>query len=141
MGDRANIVLDFGYSDPQADKLTYIFLYGHWEGTRIAEHLQAALMRRVRWEDPAYLARIIAQTMFDELPPIGDVTGFGLAPYPQDNEHNYLVVRLQARRVDEILVHYDIAAWDTPIRSWTYDEFIARGPMEFESEKRAEQSS
>lgn len=89
MGDRANIVvrdrylLDGGPSEA-------IFLYSHWGGYELPEVLRKALAKRWRWDDGAYLARII----FDEM--IGDEqggeTGYGISTRICDNEYDLLVL-------------------------------------------------
>jgi hypothetical protein len=73
MGDRGNIIIE-------ADGQTFpapVYLYTHWSGSDIPKLLKAALIKGVsRWDDPAYLARIIFQTLIG-----GDKgeTGFGLS--------------------------------------------------------------
>jgi hypothetical protein len=126
MGDRANIVLDFGPADRYAVHLgRYIFIYGHWAGEVIALRLAQALYR-CRWDDPPYLARIVAQTFFDPIDlDNGEPTGFGMSPYVCDNEHALLVVDLPGNRVQEVPGN-DPAG--QPAREWSFDEFIADGP-------------
>lgn len=92
MGDRANIVLDYGH-----DKK--IFLYTHWGGSELPQTLAYALTRgKERWCDESYLSRIIFSEMVRDN--IDDLTGFGIAPYEVDNEHQYLVVDLEALTVN-----------------------------------------
>ncbi len=91
MGDRGNIVIDYG-------KKRRIYFYTHWNGSSIKEILKGALLRgKERWDDPSYLARII----FCEL--IGEdqegVTGYGISPYLTDNEHPLLIVDVRNKLV------------------------------------------
>ena len=76
MGDRANVAIE--------DRGKRVYLYTHWEGYRLPEIIHTALSKRWRWNDEAYLARII----FDEL--VGDQqgseTGFGISPHISDNQ-------------------------------------------------------
>lgn len=89
MGDRANIALYYGPKYPT------IYLYSHWGGTGIASSLQASLKRNWRWDDDAYLARIIARDLFADI----RETGYGLSPYMPDNEHPVLTVNLAEQTV------------------------------------------
>lgn len=92
MGDRGNIVIDYG-------KGKKIYFYTHWKGSDIRAILYRALARKQRWDDPAYLARIIFSELIrgDE----GGETGYGIAPYEIDNEHPLLIVDTVNRRVKE----------------------------------------
>ena len=86
MGDRGNIVVDFG-------KDQKVYLYTHWTGTEIGQILQDALNSHEgqnRADDPSYLTRIL----FDHLTKgaSNKETGFGVSPYETDNNHPLLVV-------------------------------------------------
>jgi hypothetical protein len=82
MGDRGNIVVK-----QAAGK--FVYLYTHWTGSQVQEITRRALARKVRWDDPAYLTRII----FDELCPTrGGETGFGISLGLCDNQHPIVVV-------------------------------------------------
>lgn len=72
MGDRGNIIIATGDMFP-----TPLYIYTHWRGSELPKILKGALKRgKDRWNDPAYLARVIAQDVFggDK-----DITGFGLS--------------------------------------------------------------
>lgn len=90
MGDRGNVaVMQYPYDDQ--DKVVY--LYTHWGGTELPVVLAEALdsaAGRGRWNDPAYLARIIFCRMVrgDE----AGETGYGISLTPPDNEHEILYV-------------------------------------------------
>ena len=111
-GDRAHIILTNGYNTP--DK-TSIFLYTHWEGYRLHEILGAALKRgESRWDDPAYLSRIIASELFRESD-INGTTGAGLGTTMMEgSSNNDLVVDLDNRTVTT-----------TDEKTYSYAEFIA----------------
>lgn len=113
MGDRAHIILTNGYNTP--DK-TSIFLYTHWEGYRLHEILAAALKRgEDRWDDPAYLSRIIASELFRESG-IDGLTGAGLGTTMMEGpSRNDLTVDLENNTVTR--------AND---ETYSYAEFIAR---------------
>ena len=116
MGDRANIVIQY-------EKGERIYFYGHWNGEGYASALQLALAKRWRWDDPAYLARII----WDEFcPRPGTETGFGISPYLCDNEHPILVVDVGAKEVrTEAEPDAKTAPWYPVGRRWTFEEYVA----------------
>lgn len=84
MGDRANVRVN-GSVDGD-----YVHLYTHWGASELPRDLRDALARRVRWDDPQYLARIIFCQM------IGDdtrsETGFGISHEVGDGAECTLVV-------------------------------------------------
>lgn len=82
MGDRGNIkVIQNPYP---------VYLYTHWSGSDVQDVAREALSKRWRWDDPAYLTRII----FDELTKgdHGQETGYGISTRVQDNEHPIIVI-------------------------------------------------
>lgn len=89
MGDRGNIVIECN------DKRVY--LYTHWRGSDIQEIARKALARKQRWDDPAYLARIVFCELIG-----GDVegeTGYGISTEICDNEHHLVVLNVNDRKV------------------------------------------
>lgn len=132
MGDRANIVLDMpcGYADEAAEAATKkqsankpIYLYTHWSGSELPEILQRALGRRQRWNDDAYLARII----FSELTRghERDETGFGISLRPCDNSYPYLRVDSDKQTVTvdfDPMRKYNNKSTN---RTFTFDEYVA----------------
>lgn len=107
MGERANIRLHFETNDTDGQD---IYLYSHWDGGDLALTLQKALARRERWNDDAYLARIIANEVFHKA--YGEETGYGLAPYECDNNYN--------------IVHVDLGLKTVTIGEveWTFEEYV-----------------
>jgi hypothetical protein len=83
MGDRANIAIQ------QHDE-SFVYLYGHWSGSEMPLVLQRALQKHWRWDDPAYLTRVIFCELVkgDE----GGGTGFGISTGICDNEYPILAV-------------------------------------------------
>lgn len=109
MGDRGNIAV----VQPDGGR---VYLYTHWDGSQIGAILQDALKKRWRWDDPAYLTRIIYDTLVG--PAFGQETGYGITTTPPDNEHPILVV--EDGLVTAVEVHGVIVTGP-----WTYEEFIA----------------
>lgn len=111
MGDRGNIAIK------SAD--ARIYLYSHWGGSELPNDLKTALAKRWRWDDDAYLARIIFDAMLagrhDE------ETGFGIANYISDNDsvHPILVVDCHTQTVTAE------SETGTELASWSFEEYIA----------------
>lgn len=82
-----------------------IFFYTHWGGSYLKETLKDALERsRDRWNDESYLARIVFSEMIKDS--VGDTTGYGIAPYAPDNEHEHVIVNVAAKTITEGENHY-----------------------------------
>lgn len=111
MGDRANI-----HTHTRED--TGIYLYTHWGGFELPGTLKAALKRRQRWDDDAYLNRIIFCEMVKNH--VGEETGFGISTYMPDNQYPIIEVMVDSQVIQ-------IGA-----RSWTFEEYIEDGPENFE---------
>lgn len=91
MGDRAMVKIQDG-------KNPGVYLYTHWGGLELEEDVRHALARNARWNDPAYLARIVFNEM--EGDSHGQEDGLGIQVSPQsDLEHPLIVVDTGAQRV------------------------------------------
>jgi len=130
MGDRGNIVIRSRSNSNRED----VWLYTHWGGSAIKETLAQALKRKVRWNDPAYLARIIFCEMSGGS--MSQETGFGISTWQCDNEYDRLVVDVERQRVysvpepkeeryGPIYLPDKLDASNTN-GVWTFEEFIAR---------------
>lgn len=84
MGDRANILIKNGESD------SGVYLYTHWYGTELPYTLRDALLHKQRWNDTAYLARIIFCEMVDGKE--REFTGFGISTFACDGSDRILVI-------------------------------------------------
>jgi hypothetical protein len=92
MGMRRNIALRYS----EESKL---YFYTHWGAEGLREELKKALIRgEGRWDDPAYLARIIFCEMVRD--DVEGSTGFGIAPWETDPEYPTIAVDLEAQTVD-----------------------------------------
>ena len=75
MGDRASVCVKGNESE--------VYLYTHWGGYRIHESVANALAKRERWNDAAYLTRII----FDSMTKLeGGTTGYGISSFHCDGQ-------------------------------------------------------
>lgn len=93
IGDRGNLVVK-GYDDRQ------VYLYSHWGGTNLPGTLSRALVAgESRWNDEAYLARVIFAHMIEGRP-VDDTTGYGISARLGDNEHAILVVNAVQQTVE-----------------------------------------
>jgi hypothetical protein len=70
MGDRGNVKMI------QPDRGA-VFFYTRWHGSELKAIVKRALSRRRRWDDSAYLGRIIFSEMIHEA--VLDETGYGIA--------------------------------------------------------------
>lgn len=98
MGDRGNIVV----RDRDGSE---VWLYSHWFGASMPAILQSAL-KRGRWDDGQYLARVIFQTLVGD---DGELTGYGISAVMRDNEHAILVVDI-AKKIVGVRSEKDIGA-------------------------------
>jgi len=105
MGDRANIHVRRGNDDPG------VYLYTHWRGSELPFILQDALSKRWRWDDGAYLARIIFDTMTEFSH--GQESGFGISSTIEDGASRVLVVNTETKTV----------SFGNQV--WTFDEYLA----------------
>lgn len=91
MGDRANVYI-------QEDSKTGVYLYTHWAGSELPETVRAALVRgEGRWNDNAYLARIVFCEMVkgNEM----ETTSYGISSRLQDNEYPIIVLDCDQQRI------------------------------------------
>jgi len=85
MGDRSNVrVID------DTDSTQSVYLYTHWGGVELLNTVRCALSRRWRWNDGAYLTRIIFDVMKEDA--TSDETGFGISNHICDYEYPIIVV-------------------------------------------------
>ena len=79
MGDRANVSITGRYSGT-------VYLYTHWRGTELPALVAEVLAGRAigRWDDPAYLARIVFSALIKDA--IDDPTGFGISATVGDGD-------------------------------------------------------
>lgn len=97
MGMRQNIKLEYANGAP-------VFIYSHWDGDEdrnsspLAHKLRIALSRKWRWDDESYLARIIVSEVLKE--EIDGEVGYGIAPYPIDEEFPTIEVNMPNKTVN-----------------------------------------
>lgn len=114
MGDRANIFILEQYPQPNQPEQG-VYLYTHWGGTELATVVHRCLSRRERWDDSAYLARL----MFREMGAGGEgETGYGIAARICDNSH--LIIRLDCNEQNISLQTESGEGLET----WTFENFV-----------------
>lgn len=113
MGDRANCVV---LQDNWGGDAQPVYLYTHWNGTDLLRNVQTAMQKRWRWDDPAYLTRIIFDTMTDG--EHGGETGYGIATSAPDNEHLLIVVDSKRQEIKTV-AQLDVDAEKT----WSFEDF------------------
>lgn len=107
MGDRANILVQ-EYRDSEQG----IYLYTHWSGERLPYLLQEVLSRRARWNDGAYLTRMIFSKMVEKN--ISDETGYGISLHIPDNESGRPIIKVY---ISQQIVNIGRG-------SWTFEDYI-----------------
>lgn len=118
MGDRANIVLNYG------DNYDRIYLYTHWKGYKIEQILKQALIKgKSRWDDVPYFSRVIFCELIG-LDEFNEITGFGLTPYITDGDDRILEIDLENKRVMPV----DKDIW------LSYEEFILKAREDLDKE-------
>ena len=118
MGDRGNIVMRYNSKSRKTD----IYFYTHNSGSEIGAIARRALAKRLRWDDDAYLGRIV----FGELTrdAYSEETGFGVGPMPCDNSHDYLVIDCDNQKV--LRCAHDVTSnkMGKILKQWSFDEFV-----------------
>ena len=122
MGDRANVAL---LQRTRRDEAEFVVLYTHWGGSELLGTVQAAIKREARWDDEAYLARIILNEMQGD--DRGE-TGFGISTALCDNEHAIIVIdpgKQQIGLASEDAFKNALLKRKMPdlFKSWTLEEF------------------
>ena len=131
MGDRGNVVVVSSHPSPTGPVRRPVYLYSHWGGSELPLDVRRALNRRERWDDSAFLARII----FGEMIPADyfrTTTGFGISPFISDNERAFVVVEDGRVRFVPYKVFHSLKTQldndGVPVGegpSWTFDEYCA----------------
>ena len=116
MGDRANVrVMDGPARAP-------VYLYTHWGGTQLPLRVREALKRQVRWHDPAYLTRIIFDTMTGDSH--GSETGHGISTGVCDNEHAIIEVDVSTQKVRFLKWDWREDKEGASLATWTFLDYI-----------------
>jgi hypothetical protein len=116
MGDRANVkVLD-------GDKA--IYLYTHWGGTELPSDVWLAMRRRQRWDDEAYLARIVFCQMVKGQE--DGETGYGISTHLCDND-GYPILVIDCEK-QEIRFESEVGEL---IKALTFEEFVAQAKCDW----------
>lgn len=97
---RRNIALSYGREQINRNcDVPKIYFYTHWGALDLEDDLRRALIRgKSRWEDPAYLARIIFSELVQH--EVLGTTGFGIDVVECDPEYPTIEVDLEKRTVD-----------------------------------------
>lgn len=96
---RQNVKLHYEQDEP-------VYVYSHWKGgddrndRPLANDVRRALARQERWSDESYLARIIISEIIKD--DIEGETGYGIAPYPVDEEFPTIEVNFPEQTVNGI---------------------------------------
>lgn len=127
MGDRGNVGIR------ENDETVY--LYTHWSGSELPETVRAAMNRaKDRWDDAPYLARIVFCEMIKGQE--SETTGFGIAASLCDNEHDIIVLDVDAQKVEVFGPDGALAEPGELKASMTFEAFAGgrKVPEELEAE-------
>ncbi len=117
MGDRANVYI-------KEDQEHGVYLYTHWGGSELPEMTRTALNRHQRWDDSAYLARIIFCEMIKGRE--AEETGFGISTRMPDNEHPIIVVDVPAQTVGYAPKPTTDSPLPIPVDPMSFEKFCAQ---------------
>lgn len=97
MGDRNNIKITYSTGDS-------VYLYGHWIGDEIHDIVRQAVQDGERVTDESYFARILFCRMVTSggSDDIYNATGYGIAPYPVDQDVNNTMIHIDYRGASEL---------------------------------------
>jgi hypothetical protein len=101
MGDRAQVLI----------KDTGIYLYTHWDGYKLENIVKKAISKKLRWNDPEYLSRIIFDEMIGENQ-YGEV-GYGIGTTQHGDVYNLIEINCK----DQTFMNYNGSMK-------SFDEFI-----------------
>lgn len=134
MGDRCNIVVcardvegkNLGQALEEGQAVVF---YGHWAGSDMPVRLHAGLVRgKGRWDDDAYLGRIIFCNFCQSVADLSETTGYGIiAGGLGDNERPILLVDVPRQKVVRYGTGYvspNTAGALEPAQEWSFEEFI-----------------
>lgn len=110
MGDRANIII----------KDTGIAMYLHWGAKTVEKQIKTVLQKRERWDEPAYLARMIFNETTKDLK--SDILGSGLYVVNSDNEvwDGHIIIIINCK--EETVAVRDNE--QGTLRLYTFEEFV-----------------
>lgn len=111
MGDRGQVfVKDVG-----------VYLYTHWGATGLVEVVREAIARRLRWDDPEYLARIVFCEMVAGHE--RDETGFGIGSHVHEDVWRLVELNCEGQMVRVFHVGYDDSDRKVELEQ-TFEEFV-----------------
>ena len=103
MGDRNNIKITYSTGDS-------VYLYSHWGGSELQDIVANAVMTSGRVTDESYFARVLFSRMVTSggTRDIDSETGYGIAPYPPDQDANNKMVHIDySTEYDQPQIDYE----------------------------------
>ena len=119
MGDRATVEIWECAAAPKSEERPVV-LYSHWNGSTLRQQVINAMKRgHSRWNDPAYLSRIIfCEMLCSDSNPLSGTTGFGILTDNVADTHTEIVVDCDRQ---EVTIKTIGKEWN---ETYTFDEFI-----------------
>jgi hypothetical protein len=95
MGNRNSVKVTYSTGDS-------IYLYSHWGGSELPGLVERVALTSSRLHDESYFTRVLFCAMLgDDLQDWRGETGFGIAPYVVDHDHDNRMVHVDyTRRTD-----------------------------------------
>ena len=131
MGDRAQVHI----------KDEKVWLYTHWGRSGLVEDVKRALAKRLRWNDPEYLARIIFEEMVGDQ--TGTETGFGIGCAQHGDVFDYVEINCENQTVSIVKMEYN-EEYDMDLNNerqiisnvdiCSFEEFVSRIELQKEEE-------
>ena len=115
MGDRAQVHI----------KDEKVWLYTHWGRLSLVEDVKRALAKRLRWNDPEYLARIIFEEMVGDQ--TGTETGFGIGCAQHGDVFDYIEINCENQTVSIVETKREMGGTDLLVTdTCSFEEFVSR---------------
>lgn len=101
MGARGTVEIRYDLKDEPNS----VFLYTHYGVNEMLSDVKRALNRRKRWDDPAYLARIVFCEMMrngynNDTAAMEDSLSFGIQPYPAGDAEIEIRINFKFKTVE-----------------------------------------
>jgi hypothetical protein len=99
-----------------------VWLYTHWDATNLPMAVHDAIVKKWRWDDPEYLARIIFEEMIkgDE----GGETGYGIGSNKHGDVWRVVYVNCNTQTI-KIVDHDDEVKWEGTFQEFADDTHLS----------------
>jgi hypothetical protein len=108
-----------------------VWLYTHWDATNLPLAVHDAIIKKWRWSDPEYLARIIFEEMIkgDE----GGETGYGIGSSMHGDVWRVVYLNTRTQKI-KIVDHGEKIKWEGTFQEFADDTHIDNCNVEDEED-------